>query len=85
MPPFEQTAHQAPGREMVDEALLMQNRQIMDLWIDPFLLKVAERFLESAPILDFVVGMITNAGDTNEVKMSKTRCTITRTRIGCAG
>lgn len=71
MPPFEQTAHQTPGREMVDEALLMQNRRIMDLWIDPFFLKIAERFFESAPILDFVVGMITNAGDTSAIKMSQ--------------
>jgi len=71
MPPFEQVAHRASGREMVDEALLMQNRHIMDLWIDPFFLKIAERFLESAPILDFVVGMITNAGETNEIKMSQ--------------
>jgi hypothetical protein len=71
MPTFEQAAHRASGREMVDEALLMQNRQIMDLWIDPFFLKIAERLLESAPILDFVVGMITNAGETNEIKMSQ--------------
>src|SRR5207249_1134957 len=53
MPTFEHAAHRASGREMVDEDLLMQNRQIMDLWIDPFFLKIAERFFESAPILDF--------------------------------
>jgi len=71
MPPFDQTVHETPGRDMVDEALLMQNRQIMDLWVDSFFLKIAERFFESAPILDFVVGMITNAGDTSAIKMSQ--------------
>ena len=71
MPAFEQAAHRDPGRTMVDEAFLMQNRQIMDLWIDPFFLKIAERFFGSAPVLDFVAGMITNAGGTNALKMSQ--------------
>ena len=71
VPTFEQANHRAPGREMVDEVLLMQNRQIMDLWIDPLFLKIAERFFESAPILDFVAGMITNAGETGESRMSR--------------
>jgi hypothetical protein len=71
MTTFDQVLVGDPGRTMVDEALLMQNRQILHLWIDPFFLKIAERFFGSAPVLDFVVGMITNAGETNAARMSQ--------------
>jgi hypothetical protein len=45
------------GRAFIDELFLLQNKIISQLLVDRSFLIIAERFLNSTPVLDYVVGM----------------------------